>query len=222
MMNSGPRDRNAGPDSLQQALAAAQWTGVVPTAEQINLLTVYRDWLVDEAIPAGGVGPNERVRVWRRHVADSLLFGYGLDQRSTCLDIGSGVGLPGIALATVHPQTDFRLVDKSGRRCDLLRRAIGVLGLRNCTVVHSDITQVDGKAAFVVSRAAIPAESLMIHVKHLLETGGAANISVSRTGDTVAKATVPVGLRATTISVPRHILDTRVQLLRIETIQNGS
>ncbi len=62
----------------------------------------------------------------------------------------------------------------------------------------------------------------MIHVKHLLEPGGVANISVSRAGDSPWTAGLPAGLRAETVSVPDKILDTKVQLLRIEAIQNGS
>jgi 16S rRNA (guanine527-N7)-methyltransferase len=218
MVTPGPRDKNAGPDSLQNAIAAAEWTGISPTSRQRNLLAAYREWLVDEAIPAGGIGPNEGNRIWRRHIADSLLYGYGLREQPVCLDAGSGVGLPGIPLAMVHPQTHFDLVDKSRRRCDLMTRAIGLLGLTNCSVIHSELGQLGSRFPFVVSRAAIPADVLMIHVKHLLDAGGTANISVSRSGKPTQVARVPAGLTATTIPVPYKILDTKVQLLRIETI----
>ena len=221
-MTKDPGDVVTGPDSLQSAIAAAEWTGVKPTSMQQDMLQAYRHWLVEEAIAAGGIGPNEGDRIWKRHIGDSLLFGSGLGERSTCLDAGSGVGLPGIPLAITHPQTHFDLVDKSGRRCDLLNRAIGVLGLTNCSVVHSDFTDIDRKYPFVVSRAAVPAGLLMIHVKHLLEVGGMANISVSRAGRAALDVNVPLGLRATPVSVPYKILDTKVQLLRIEAIQDGS
>ncbi|MDJ0496575.1 MAG: class I SAM-dependent methyltransferase [Acidimicrobiia bacterium] len=222
MRNPGPRKGNAGPDSVETAIGAAQWIGADPTREQIYQLEQYRSWLVKEAIVAGGIGPNEGHRIWKRHIADSLIFGHGLANRLSCLDIGSGVGLPGVPLAIINPQTDFDLVDKSGRRCDLLRRAIRVLGLQNCAVIHRSLDSLEGRYPFVVSRAAIPAKELMIHVKHLLEPGGVANISVSRAGDSPWTAGLPAGLRAETVSVPDKILDTKVQLLRIEAIQNGS
>ncbi len=222
MNHPGPRDSEAGPDSLQMAIAAAKWTGVSLTQGEMDLLTAYRSWLAGEAIPAGGLGPNEGHRLWERHVADSLLFGSGLGEGKLCLDIGSGVGLPGIPLAISHPQAHFDLVDKSGRRCDLLRRAIGVLGLRNCSVIHSDVAQLERTYPFVVSRAAMPADQLLIHVKHLLEQGGIANISVSRTGDWKSGVCPPTGIGLSRISVPHRVLDTGVQLLRIEAIQDGS
>lgn len=212
----------AAADSIQYAVAAARWTGVEPTSHQRDLLAAYRDWLIAEAIPAGGVGPNEIGRLWRRHIGDSVVFGFGLTDRRYCLDVGSGVGLPGISLAVIHPQTQFDLVDKSGRRCGLLRRAIRVLRLDNCTVIHKDVTELARRYPFVVSRAAIPANRMMIHVKQLLDKGGAANISISRDGDANLDLEVPSGLVARPIVVPDQVLDTKVQLLRIEGIQTGS
>jgi 16S rRNA (guanine(527)-N(7))-methyltransferase RsmG len=209
-------------DSVRYAVAAAEWTGIKPTSHQLDLLTAYRDWLLSEAIPAGGIGPNESGRIWRRHVGDSLLFGCGLKDQPYCLDIGSGVGLPGIPLAITHPQTQFDLVDKSGRRCDLLQRAVRVLGLNNCIIVHKEVAKLDRRYPFIVSRAAIPADRMMIHVKQLLESDGAAIISISREGDAKLDLKMPAGLAATTVSVPGQILDTKVQLLRIEEIQTGS
>ncbi len=217
-----PRNPGAGTNSLQTAVAAARWTGIEPTDRQQSLLETYKNWLIDEAIPAGGLGPNEGDRVWSRHLADSLLFGYGLGEQPACLDAGSGVGLPGIPLAIIHPQIEFELVDKSGRRCDLLKRAIGVLGLENCSVIHSELSSIGRRYPFLVSRAAIPANQMMIHVKQLLAGGGIANISVSRVGEGDPSIDVPVGLLANLVSVPDKILDTRVQLLRIEAIQDGS
>ena len=223
MSSSGPHDHDVGPNSLASVIAAAQWTGVDPTPQQIDLLLEYGTWLGREAIVAGGIGPHEGHRIWERHIADSLLFGYGIGNRRACLDIGSGAGLPGIPLAVIHPQVHFDLVDKSGRRCGLLRRALGILKLPNCTVVHKDLVELNRTYPFVVSRAAMPAAELMIHVKHRLEPGGIANISASRAGSSsTTTAAIPPGLRVVAISVPDKILDTKVQLLRIEAIQNGS
>ena len=222
MANPGSHRHEAGSDRLQAAIAAAKWTGVDPTSEQVELLEAYRVWLAQEAIPSGGLGPNEEQRLWTRHIADSLLFGNELGDRPSCLDIGSGVGLPGIPLAVTHPQTRFDLVDRSGRRCDLLRRAIGVLGLKNCRVIHTDLAHIAERYPFVVSRAAMPAGQLLIHVKHRLASGGIGYISVSRSGGDSDPVVASSGLKVATINVPSEILDTKVQLLRIEAIRNWS
>ena len=216
-MDYGPRVEDAGPDSLQLAIRAARWLGLDLDQDRQASLTVYRDWLEREAIPGGGVGPNETNRLWSRHIADSLLFGLALEDVKECGDLGSGAGLPGIPLAIIRPEVEFSLVDKSRRRCDLLDRAIVVLGLRNCTIIHSDLGAVDRKWKSIVSRAAMPIEHLVIHVKRCLETGGSGIVGLTRTRPGRFKTPAPPpGLSFEVVDVPDDILDTRVQLLRIE------
>ncbi len=203
-------------DSLELAIRAAEWVGRKLSAQDRGRLIVLHNWLATEAIKAGGLGPHERERLWGRHVADSILFGVAFDGDGECLDIGSGVGLPGIPLALVYSEIRFTLLDRSGRRCDLMRRAVAVLGLENCEVVHQDIVNVDEKFRWVVSRAAIPPTTIMIHVKHLLKPGGIAILGLSRSDNSRNPLGGERGIDSTVVTVPTDILDTDVNLLRIE------
>lgn len=202
-------------DSFVLAERAAGWAGLEIPEQGRHQLDRYRDWLVDEAIDAGGIGPHEEDRIWSRHIADSILFGVDLRSAKLCLDIGSGAGLPGIPLAILRPDATFELVDRSGRRCDLIRRAVAVIGLSNCTVIHGDIAAVDKKYERIVSRASLPAARLVIHVKQLLRQGGSAIIGLSRTGADHEVVAMPPGLECSIVDVPQDILDTPAQLLRI-------
>lgn len=204
------------PDSVLTALRVASWLDIEIDQVQASQLDRYHGWLASEAIRAGGVGPNEGSRLWQRHIADSLTFGIALSEAEIVGDIGSGVGLPGIPLAIAFPQLTFVLVDRSGRRCDLIRRAIAVLRLENCEVVHSDIGAVDKQFDAIVSRAAIPLQDLLIHVKHLLKPGGTAVIGISRAGNMPANMSDDgSGLSMELVEVPIDILDTPAKLLRI-------
>lgn len=203
-------------DSIEIAIRAANWAGIELTAKQKELLVRFHDWLGNEAIVAGGIGPHEADRIWSRHIGDSLVFGGELHGRDSCLDIGSGVGLPGIALAIAFPEIPFDLLDRSGRRCDLMRRALAVLRIGNCSVVCADISQVEKKYSVVVSRAAIPPERILIHVKHRLEPKGVALLALSRTETAANQAPTLPGLDASVVAVPSDILDTDAHLLRIE------
>lgn len=205
-----------GAESFRLAVAASRWAGRVPSTEQIEQLEALHGLLGSEGIQAGGIGPNEVGRLWSRHIADSLLFGSALANAETCVDIGSGVGLPGLPLAIVYPEVEFDLVDRSGRRCDLLRRMIAVLRLANCEVVHNDIGYVDKRYDGIVSRAAIPHQQILIHVKRLLRDTGAALIGHSWSSDEEPEMPLtPEGLLATYVTVPADILDSAVRLLRI-------
>lgn len=142
---------------------------------QSDLLERYGEWLATEGQRAGGIGPSEIERIDRRHLADSLLFATALPANcQEVWDLGSGAGLPGIPLAITHPDIWFTLVDRSGRRVDLMRRAIRVLGLQNCQAVQGDIGDLEGPVETIVSRASVPPEQLGRIATRLLSPQGVA------------------------------------------------
>jgi 16S rRNA G527 N7-methylase RsmG len=67
--------------------------------------------------------------------------------------------------------TEVALVDRSGRRCALLDRAIRVLGLENVEVVQSDISDLRRTVDAVVSRASLPPSELLSHLQRMTEIG---------------------------------------------------
>ncbi len=150
----------------------AHYTGRELGDAQLKVLDAYSTWLTTEASRAGGIGPTEANRVGERHIGDSLTFAYLLpDSHETVWDLGSGVGLPGVPLAILLPETQFRLVDRSGKRIDLLRRAIRVLDLQNVAIQQADIADLHG-LDLAVSRAASPPEEMARLAAKWLNPGG--------------------------------------------------
>jgi 16S rRNA G527 N7-methylase RsmG len=147
--------------------------------EAAGKLERYRSWLVDEAVPAGGLGPNEVDRLGDRHIADSLLFATKLGNPGTVWDLGSGVGLPGIPLAISMPDTLFTLVDRSGRRVDLMRRAVRILDLANVKVEMVDLERLRGSVEAIVARAVASPEALLPVARGHLRPGGIALVGGS-------------------------------------------
>lgn len=139
--------------SLSRALV---WASIEPTPRMVEQLSVFRDWLIDEALPAGGIGPHEIDRIDDRHIVDSLLFAGVWQTSSPVMDLGTGVGLPGLPLAICTPDRHFRLVDRSARRVSLVRRAVRVLELTNVEAIEGDILDCDWSGSTVVTRAALP------------------------------------------------------------------
>lgn len=140
----------------------------------VGQLQRYRDWLDSEAISAGGLGPAEQERLETRHITDSLLFSLAFEPGEHVLDVGSGVGLPGIPLAILLPETQFTLLDRAGRRVDLMRRAIRILGLDNVAVIHDDLANWSHPSETVVSRAAIPPERFLPVLDRIVIPNGTA------------------------------------------------
>ena len=208
-------------ESADLARRAASWAGREVSVEQSGLLARYADWLRCEAIPAGGLGPREGERVWSRHLADSLLFAAAWrgDPPGELLDVGSGVGLPGIPLAILWPQTTVTLLDRGGRRVRLLYRAAGVLSLANVVVAQGDALAVADEWEGMVVRGALRAPEVVGLAARLLQPGGTAVLGLSRraqpperTGDLMGVAEA-LGLQPELVGVPAEILDAPVWLL---------
>src|SRR5215213_9625275 len=123
------------------------------------------------------VGPATLDRVWTRHVADSLqLLDHAPDAR-TWLDLGSGAGFPGLALAIAvserTPDAVVHLVESNSRKCAFLRHAARLTNAQ--AQVHEG--RIESEAArlagidVVTARAVAPLTQLLAWSQPVLKTG---------------------------------------------------
>lgn len=195
---------------------AASWAGSDLSSIQRETLVAFVEWLAEEAVGAGGIGPDERDRLVDRHVADSLVFGAAWDDTpADLLDVGSGVGLPGIPLAITHPSTSVTLLDRSGKRCWLARRAIRVLGLENVEVEEGDVLQSTGRLDAVVFRASLPPAAALDAARPLLRDRGCAVVGLSRSAEPNQLPIEPSGTTLDLMRVGSRVLDSPAWLLRM-------
>ena len=199
-------------------LAGGRWTESTEARYR-----VFAEFLREEAIPAGGLGPAERDRIESRHLIDSLAFGTVLPRSGAVLDVGSGVGLPGIPLAIARPDQEFLLLDRSLRRHDLCRRAVAMVGLDNVEVALGDHSGLVQRYPNLVMRAVVPPSEVWQVVDRLLTRPGTAVVGLhageARIGDTeqarLRAAAAAHGLNAELVAV--DMLDSGPTLLRITT-----
>ena len=196
---------------------AAGWAGVELSVDQLALLTRYAEWLVAEAVPAGGVGPAEGARIIDRHVADSLVFGIGWVDNvpATLIDVGSGVGLPGIPLAIAYPGIAVTLLDRSERRTALAGRAVRILGLTNAVTVQGDVSHLTSRHGAATFRASLPIIDALDAARATLDIGGTAVIGLSRSRPPAQTPTAEPGETIQLLETPEGILDSPAWLLRM-------
>ncbi len=75
--------------------------------------------------------------------------------RPTVLDVGSGVGLPGVAVACLVPHARVVLIERRRRRATFLQLVVGQLGLANVEVRCEDVRATRGVVADVVTAQAV-------------------------------------------------------------------
>jgi len=196
---------------------AADWAGVELSVDQLASLTRYAEWLVAEAVPAGGVGPAEGARIIDRHVADSLVFGIGWVDNvpSTLIDVGSGVGLPGIPLAIAYPGVAVTLLDRSERRTVLAGRAVRILRLTNAVAVQGDVSHLTSRYGAATFRASLPIIDALDAARTTLDIGGTAVIGLSRSHPPAQTPTAEPGETIQLLETPEGILDSPAWHLRM-------
>lgn len=167
------------PEDGRLIRARCDEVGLALTDEQVARLLSYGRWLIDEALPAGALGPGEAARVLERHVLDSVAFVLGWDSPPPeLIDIGSGAGLPGIPLAVVWPGTRIVLLERSGRRARLLRRALRVLGLSDVDVEQGDAVDAAPGWPAAVMRGVLPPDRAVTTLDRLLAAHGRGAVAV--------------------------------------------
>lgn len=69
------------------------------------------------------------------------------------LDVGTGGGFPGLPLAIMFPDVQFKLVDSIGKKIKVVNAFIDKCGLQNTSAEQVRAEQIKDKFDFVVSRA---------------------------------------------------------------------
>ncbi|WIY82600.1 16S rRNA (guanine(527)-N(7))-methyltransferase RsmG [Propionimicrobium sp. PCR01-08-3] len=89
----------------------------------------YVDILASRGVERGLIGPRESERLWERHIFNSVAVAPLIRENASIADVGSGAGLPGIALAIARPDLSIVLVEPLLRRSVFLTEVVEELAL---------------------------------------------------------------------------------------------
>lgn len=136
-------------------------------------LRLFTQLLGERAVPRGMVARSDRLRLWERHVLDSLraTAAFRAGDR-LAYDLGSGAGLPGIVLALALPHCGFALVESRRGRAAFLKYASQALGLDNVEVRAGRVEDQAGGADVCTARAFGPLDRSWEAAHGLLRPAG--------------------------------------------------
>ena len=132
--------------------------------QQVALLDeLYRDWNAKINV----ISRKDIDNLYEHHVLHSMAIAKMVNFRpgTRILDFGTGGGFPGIPLAILFPECQFKLIDGTGKKIRVAQEVAQAIGLKNCEPVHLRGEEEKGKYDFIVSRAVMPLPDLVKIVK---------------------------------------------------------
>lgn len=133
------------------------------TAEQqrqVEMLeALYREWNTKINV----ISRKDIDNLYEHHVLHSMAIAKLIQftPGTRILDFGTGGGFPGIPLAILFPDCDFKLIDGTGKKIRVAQEVCQAVGLKNCHPTQLRGEEEKGKYDFVVSRAVMPLPDLV-------------------------------------------------------------
>ncbi|MFT5290082.1 MAG: 16S rRNA (guanine527-N7)-methyltransferase [Planctomycetota bacterium] len=170
--------------------------------DRAELLLAYLDAMLEENLNVNLTAVRDRETAVIFHALDSLAMGnkaFGLRPHN-CLDLGSGNGFPGIAIACLFPNAKVLLMDRTLKKLKAIERAVESAGFQPGQISTTQMNASEAPAHgyrrsfdLVTVRAVGPAREMGILAKPLLPKGGSLLCWLS--SDTEVAAALPGDLR---------------------------
>jgi 16S rRNA (guanine(527)-N(7))-methyltransferase GidB len=127
-----------------------------------QLMPLYQTWNAQINV----VSRQDIDNLLERHILHSLAIAKVIQFKpgSHVLDLGTGGGFPGIPLAILFPETQFVLIDGTGKKIHVVQQVAEAVGLENVEALHvrGEELKRSGQFDFVVTRGVATLDKLLL------------------------------------------------------------
>lgn len=133
------------------------------TARQREQFAALYDLYVDWNAKINVISRKDITNLYEHHVLHSLAIAKFIrfKDSTNVLDFGTGGGFPGIPLAIMFPNANFKMIDGTGKKIKVATEVANAIGLENVLPQHKRGEEEKGKFDFIVSRAVMQLPDLM-------------------------------------------------------------
>lgn len=148
--------------------------GLAPDKMKIDQLIAYTNLLLKWNKVYSLTAITKKSQIITHHLLDGLTVVPYINETSRIIDIGSGMGVPGVILSTWYPDCQVTLLDSNHKKCAFLQQVAIELSLPNVQIVAKrveDYIPAD-KYDTIISRAFANTRLFIQLSSHLLKDDG--------------------------------------------------
>lgn len=148
--------------------------GLFPNEQKISQLISYVQLLQKWNKVYSLTAITKTEHIITHHLLDGLTVVPYITDAKRIIDVGSGMGVPGIVLAVWNPGVQVILLDSNQKKCTFLKQVLIELGLKNVDVVCARVEEYifEQKFNVVISRAFANMQLFIQLTGHLLADDG--------------------------------------------------
>ena len=138
-----------------------------------SLMELYRDWNAKINV----ISRKDIDNLYEHHVLHSLAIAKALCFKAgtRIMDFGCGGGFPGIPLAIMFPECQFKLIDGTAKKIRVCNEVASAIGLKNVIAEQRRGEEEKEKFDFIVSRAVMPLPDMVKIVRKNVNVNPNAN-----------------------------------------------
>lgn len=146
--------------------------------DKIDKLYKYMQILLEENEKINLTAITDPYEIIVKHFVDSISIEQFIEEKSKAIDVGTGAGFPGLAMATYREDINFTLLDSLNKRTEFLKKVVREINIKNVNVIWGRSEDFGKNSEYremydvATARAVAPLNVLLEYLIPFIRVGG--------------------------------------------------